>query len=173
MEQQQTSGNRFSAFVGQLGGKLGIAVSVVGFIVIFLGWNGAASFNDLRQQFPFLISGGITGLALVGLGAALLVIESARAERGELQSSIDDLRRAIEALGTTSVNGLGGATAAVPSTADLVIVGASSYHRPDCRLVAGRDAAPTATLAEVDEQGLTACRICKPAEQTAGRLKAR
>jgi hypothetical protein len=173
MEQQQSSGNRFSTFVGQLGGKLGVAVSVIGFIVIFLGWNGAASFNDLRQQFPYLISGGVAGLALVALGAALLVIESARAERAELQSSIDDLRRSIEALGAATGNGHGAATTVLAGSGDLVVVGSSSYHRPDCRLVSGRDSMAMATPDEANAQGLTPCRICTPAVPTAGRLSAR
>lgn len=173
MEQQQDRGNRIGAFVGQLGGKLGVAVSIIGFIVIFLGWNGAASFNDLRQQFPYLISGGIAGLALVALGAALLVIEAARAERAELQSSIEDLRRAIESLGAASGNGHGAATTVLAGTTDLVVIGSSSYHRPDCRLVAGRDQMAMVSTDDALEQGLTACRICNPAEQTTGRLRAR
>jgi hypothetical protein len=172
MEEQQARGNRISAFVGQLGGKLGVAVSIIGFVVIFLGWNGAASFNDLRQQFPYLISGGVAGLALVALGAALLVIEAARAERAELQSSIEDLRRAIESLGAASDNGHGSASTPLAGSPDLVVIGSSSYNRPECRLVAGRDQVQLVTRAEADEQGLTACRICNPAKQT-GRLEAR
>ena len=151
--------NRFTRFVSQLGGKLGVAVLLVGFVVIFLGWNGAASFNDLRQQFPYVISGGIAGLALVVVGAALLLIESLRSERAELQSSVDDLRRAIEGMSAT-------APVAASVSADdsgLVIAGRGSYHRRDCRLVRGReDRFPLLTMDEADEQGLSACRICNP-----------
>src|SRR5688500_14157059 len=99
-EEHNMEQSRVARFASQLGGKLGVAVCVVGFVLIFLGWNGAASFNFLPQQFPYLISGGIAGLALVAVGAALLVIEAARAERAELQGSIEDLRRAVESLGS-------------------------------------------------------------------------
>jgi len=151
--------NRFNRFVSQLGGKLGVAVLLVGFVVIFLGWNGAASFNDLRQQFPYVISGGIAGLALVVVGAALLLVESLRTERAELQSSVDELRRAIESMGTTSPV----AAAVSEAESDLVIAGRGSYHRRDCRLVQGREGQlPLITTDEADEQGLTACRICNP-----------
>ncbi|HEX4904789.1 MAG TPA: hypothetical protein VFU93_05000 [Acidimicrobiales bacterium] len=171
MEQQDGRSGRLATFAGQLGGKLGVAVCIIGFVVIFLGWNGAASFNDLRQQFPYVISGGIAGLAMVALGAALLVIEAARAERAELQSSIEDLRRAIEGLGSVSSNGT---TAAAPAaTSDLVVAGSASYHRPDCRLVAGREQSVLVTLDEAEEQGLAACRICTPSAPTPGRLRAR
>ena len=156
MEQQDGRGGRLATFAGQLGGKLGVAVCIIGFVVIFLGWNGAASFNDVRQQFPYLISGGIAGLAMVALGAALLVIEAARAERAELQSSIEDLRRAIEAIGAAT------APAATAASGDVVVIGSSSYHRPDCRLVSGRDQMATASAGEAEAQGLAACRICKP-----------
>ena len=153
--------NRFSRFVSQLGGKLGVAVLLIGFVVIFLGWNGAASFNDLRQQFPYVISGGIAGLAIVVVGAALLLVEALRTERAELQSSIDELRRAIESMTTTASAPAAGAAAVVDS--DLVLAGRGSYHRRDCRLVQGReDRFPLLTTVEADEQGLTACRICKP-----------
>ena len=174
MEQQEGRGNRLAAFAGQLGGKLGMAICIIGFVTIFLGWNGAASFNDLRQQFPYLISGGIAGLSLVVLGAAFLVIESARAERAELQSSIEDLRRAIEGLGAASGNGHTAAATTIGEATDLVVTGSTSYHRPDCRLVSGREQATLVPRDAADEQGLTACRICKPAEQAStGRLRAR
>src|SRR3954462_3789763 len=109
--------NRFARFVSQLGGKLGVAVLLVGFVVIFLGWNGAGSFNDVRQQFPYLISGGIAGLAFVIMGAALLVIEAARAERAELQASLLELRDALEGIGSGPVS-----TVALSSAAGDVVV---------------------------------------------------
>jgi hypothetical protein len=173
MEQQDGRGGRLATFAGQLGGKLGVAVCIIGFVVIFLGWNGAASFNDLRQQFPYVISGGIAGLAMVALGAALLVIEAARAERAELQSSIEDLRRAIEGLGTVTSNGQAATTTAVATGSDLVVAGSASYHRPDCRLVSGREQPKLVTPEAAEEQGLAACRICTPSAQATGRLRAR
>lgn len=152
--------NRFTRFVSQLGGKLGVAVLLVGFVVIFLGWNGAASFNDLRQQFPYLISGGIAGLALVAVGAALLLVEALRTERAELQSSVDELRRAIESMGATSAPVAASGSGA---TSDLVVAGPGSFHRRDCRLVQGRDdRLALLTIDEAEEQGLKACRICTP-----------
>jgi hypothetical protein len=80
----------------KLGGLLGIAYCVVGFFLIFLGWNGAASNDDEPAQIPYVISGGIAGLALVVLGAALIVAYSLRTDRVELRASIDDLRATLE-----------------------------------------------------------------------------
>ena len=82
----------------KLGGLLGIAYCVVGFFLIFLGWTGAASNDDEPAQIPYVISGGIAGLALVVLGAALIVAHSLRTDRVELRASIDDLRATVERL---------------------------------------------------------------------------
>jgi hypothetical protein len=148
---------RIGRFVGRLGGKLGIAVSLLGFLLIYLGWNGAGSFNDIRQQFPYLISGGIAGLAFVILGAALLVIEAARAERAELQATLLELREALEHVGTPVPS------ASLPrDLGDAVIAGASSYHRPTCRLVDGRDDLDVLAADEAEDRGLNPCRICTP-----------
>ena len=75
----------------KLGGVLGIAYCIVGFFLIFLGWNGAASNDREPAQIPYLISGGLGGLALVVLGSALIVANSLRADRVELRGAIQDL----------------------------------------------------------------------------------
>jgi hypothetical protein len=150
--------DRISRFAGKLGGKLGVAVCALGFVAIFLGWNGAASFNDLRQQFPYLVSGGVAGLALVMVGVALLLVEAMRAERAELQAALLELRTAIESAGALST------LTALPALAPegTVVAGASSYHRPSCRLVEGRDDLDVLAEEEAVARGLSPCRICTP-----------
>lgn len=46
---------------------------LLGFVAIVLGWVGAARTAREIEQIPYLISGGIVGLALVVLGGLLLV----------------------------------------------------------------------------------------------------
>ena len=58
---------------GKLGGQLAIGYCLAGFVLIFLGWNGAASYDTVSAQMPYLVSGGIGGLALVVVGAGLMV----------------------------------------------------------------------------------------------------
>ena len=82
----------------KLGGLLGIAYCVAGFFLIFLGWNGAASHDRAPAQIPYVVSGGIAGLGLVVLGAALIVAHSLRTDRVELRGSIDDLRAEVQRL---------------------------------------------------------------------------
>ena len=79
----------------KLGGVLGIVYCVAGFFLIFLGWNGAASNDRVEAQIPYVVSGGLGGLGLVVLGAALIVAHSLRTDRVELRGAIEDLRDAI------------------------------------------------------------------------------
>jgi hypothetical protein len=144
---------------GKLGGQLGIGYILVGLALIFLGWNGAASYDRVESQMPYLISGGLGGIALVILGAGLLVVQTQRAGRAALEAEIDDLREAVDRLAKGS--------AAVPKVAggagDLgVVAGPSSYHRPDCRLVHGQAGLTPITRADAVARELTPCRICTP-----------
>ena len=49
----------------------GIALAIVGFVAIGLGWWGASGTKYVYQELPYVISGGIFGVALVLLGAVL------------------------------------------------------------------------------------------------------
>lgn len=140
-----------------LGGKLGLAFCVAGLAVIWAGWNGAASYNDIRKQFPYLVSGGIGGLALVVIGVGLMVIQSQRADRVQLEANLTELRLILDRL--TAVPGANGSPEA---SADLVVAGPGAYHRPTCRLVAGRDLRQM-TPEQAAIAGLEPCRTCNPA----------
>ena len=49
-----------------------MALIVFGFVCILLGWYGAAHSPYLYQEVPYLISGGLLGVALV-IGGGVLV----------------------------------------------------------------------------------------------------
>ena len=160
----------------RMGGQLGIGLALVGFLLIFLGWNGAASHDRVPAQFPYLISGGVVGLALVMIGAAAIIVQAARADRAGLQRSVDELRVAVERLaGTVAVGANGSSSALAPSSASaskamaegLVVAGGTSYHRPGCRLVEGRGSLPAMTVESAEAAGLEPCRACDAAD--AGR----
>ena len=54
----------------KLGNQLGALFCLAGFVLIWVGWNGAASYDTSIRQFPYLISGGIAGLCLVQVGVS-------------------------------------------------------------------------------------------------------
>lgn len=168
----------------QLGGQLGIGLAVLGFVLLFLGWNGAASYDRVPAQFPYLISGGMAGLSLVVFGGALLVVQNARQDRAALQQTVSELRSAVEKMAAAASVSPGGAAIGEPSSdadvAGLVVAGPSSYHRPSCRLLEGRGVLPTIAVTQAEEQGLSPCRTCDAAdvalpvaERSGGRTRRR
>ena len=143
---------------GTFGGRLGVALAGIGLLIIGLGWNGAASTADLRQQFPFLLSGGLIGLSLVLLGSSLLVVNGARDDRARLEAKLDEVLDALAAGG-------GPAPAGNLPPADLsglVVAGTASYHVPGCRLVDGREETALLTPGEARDRELKPCRVCQP-----------
>jgi hypothetical protein len=155
-----------------LGGGLALLIVGVGLLVIGLGWNGMAGGGgevngvpNLNAQLPWLVSGGILGLALVVFGAAMLIVHNARLDRARLESKLDELVTAIgrQATSTTVPYPAQPATLA----AGTFVAGASAFHAPDCRLVQGRDDVELVSAVEADARNLRACRVCKPLESAA------
>lgn len=141
---------------GRLGGKAGLLLIAVGLLVIGVAYNAVASQTVLLAQVPYVVSGGLTGLALVVVGAAVLVVNSARQDRALLEAKLDQV---VDAL----LSATGGTRTASPSDASgLVVAGSASYHVPSCRLVDGREETHLLTPGEAEVQGLKACRVCQP-----------
>ena len=149
-----------------LGGKLGLLFCVAGLALIWAGWNGAASYDEVEAQFPYLISGGLGGLALVVIGVGVMVIQTHRADRVQLEANLGELRQILERLtGVPHTNGAepgdpGGAGVS-PGESALVVAGPNAYHRPSCKLVAGRDL-PRMPARQAATAGLEPCRTCAP-----------
>lgn len=166
--------DRFRSVWANLAGKLGLGFCLGGFVAIFLGWNGAASFDRVPAQFPWLISGGVSGLALVIIGASLLVVENNRRDRAALMALMEEIRLQLEHSPGASVagNGFAPPTQVVKTLGDdMVIAGASSFHDPECRLVADRSDLEAISRDEAAERDLTACRICNPGKRAGSTRK--
>jgi hypothetical protein len=137
----------------------------VGIIVIILGWNGAAGVDFVQGQVPYLLSAGAVGISLVVLGAALIVVQNNRRDRTILEAQLRELNEAIarlaNAIGSSAGAGDGRRTTRRAQDGDRVVLGQSSYHRPDCRLVRGKEL-PTASAEAARADGLSGCRICRP-----------
>lgn len=142
-----------------MGRILGLVFATLGFIAIALGWWGSAGKNVPQWQFPYLISGGVMGLALVIFGSTLLFLSTIRGERQILTDKFDEmatlLGRNLARLGTFSTNGSG-------ESGGQVIAGADTYHRPDCKVLEGKAGLTTISTEQADAEGLTPCRVCDP-----------
>jgi hypothetical protein len=102
------------AFWSRLGGQLGVGLCALGFLLVFLGWNGAASVDRIQSQFPYLISGGIAGLCFVVLGVGMIIVQNQRADRAALQATLRELKDALERGGLAEANGAARTTFAKP-----------------------------------------------------------
>lgn len=71
---------------------------IVGLGALFAGWNGMSNALYPAEQFPYVISGGILGLFLLGIGATLWVSADLRDEWRKL----DELTRLAADLGSSS-----------------------------------------------------------------------
>lgn len=89
----------------RLGGQLGVGLCALGFLLVFLGWNGAASVDRVPSQFPYLLSGGIAGLCFVVLGVGMLVVQNQRADRAALQATLRELQESLERVGLAQGTG--------------------------------------------------------------------
>jgi hypothetical protein len=144
---------------GRFGGKAGLALVAIGLITIGVAYNAVASQTALLAQMPYLVSGGLIGLSLVIVGAAVLVVNSAREDRALLEAKLDELADAI----LSSTGGTRTVAGSSPRDASgLVVAGTASFHAPDCRLVDGREETQLLTAEEAVSTGLKACRVCQP-----------
>lgn len=141
--------------LGRLGGQLGVLLSLLGFLVIFFGWNGAASSNFVPSQFPYLISGGIVGLAIVVVGAAMILVQNHRVDMARLEAAVERVALAVERQAGNDPTRAGGTEA-------YVVAGSESYHRVECSLPEARAEAHLVPLTDVVGSTLQPCRVCRP-----------
>lgn len=54
------------------------ALAAAGLVVVLLAWRGVANVATVSDQVPFLVSGAIAGLAMIGFAAGVLMIQHRR-----------------------------------------------------------------------------------------------
>lgn len=64
-----------------------------GLALLVLGWSGAAATLLVPFQVPYLVSGTVLGLAVVGTGLSLLAVHLERVEAAEERRQLADLQR--------------------------------------------------------------------------------
>jgi hypothetical protein len=150
---------------------VGGVLIVLGLVAIIVGWYGAANTGFSFEQTPYLISGGVLGLALCFLGGfvyfAYWVTRLVRESRTQAERAAELLDQIVTTLGDGAAvrNGgrNGGRSRRQPSTGTTDSFVATKtgtlFHRPDCTVVAGRD-----KLRRVSAKtpGLQPCGICDP-----------
>jgi hypothetical protein len=144
-------------------GYVGWLLALGGAIALFVGWFGISGEALTAKQLPYLVSAGLTGIALFILAGVFLATDDVRRqfERiSELERKVDDLYSLfvaeIDAPGKSRPRTLASATGwvALPT--------GTSYHRPDCNLVTGKTNVATVDAAGIESKQLRPCRVCEP-----------
>jgi hypothetical protein len=135
--------NTTRAFWSRLGGQLGVGLCALGFLLVFLGWNGAASVDRIQSQFPYLISGGIAGLCFVVLGVGMIIVQNQRADRAALQATLRELQESLERAGIAETNGAARKPFAKPGPRPIVLDDTAEVVLPSEASEVAAEAAPT------------------------------
>ena len=137
----------------------------LGLLLVILGWWGASHTVFLFEQVPYLLSGGVLGLALVIAGGFVyfaywltLLVRESRAGRAELVAVLGRVERLLE---DTAVAAAPRRTAgaAAPSGRLVATKTGTMLHRPDCVAVDGKDGLREVTA---DTPGMSPCKLCDP-----------
>ena len=75
-----------------------VVLVVAGAVGLFFGWRAAARTILVPLQLPSLVSGGLGGLALIGLGLALFDLQMTRRNLAEERRHNDDLLDEVASL---------------------------------------------------------------------------
>jgi hypothetical protein len=81
--------------------RLGWALVIIGGLLVIVGYIGVSGKDSEVLQLPYLASGGVGGLAVVGLGSALLISADVRLERqrlSEIQGELLELQDLVRSL---------------------------------------------------------------------------
>ena len=142
----------------RLGRILGLTFVTLGFILIFMAWNGSASKNVIMAQFPYVLSGGIAGIALVATGSLLLMLSTIRSERQIMSDKFDEVVTLLSrSLAATQFSTNGGSDAAVK-----VVAASAHYHHQECKILEGKHGLTRISLQQAVAEGLQPCRVCGP-----------
>lgn len=157
---------------------VGPSLLCIGAIVILLGWYGAAHTTRVFLQIPYLISGGLLGLGLMFAGGFLYfarwitdLLDETRRQAASAETNAARTADALERIETLLRDGALTAMAApvtevesgarvAPTAAPVALVATAKgtmAHRPDCRLVTGRE-----THAVPAGSDMGRCQICRP-----------
>jgi hypothetical protein len=142
---------------------LALLCFVAGAITLIVTWYKISGLALIAEQLPYLASGGLGGLALVIAGAGCLSAgRSARIEARLVELLSIATEPVTGPAGSADLAGPPQSGATVGAESDstvLTVTGGTTYHRPDCRLVAGKETS-TLPLSEATGQGLTPCPVC-------------
>lgn len=136
-------------------------LGVLAAVALTLGWYGVSGQVLVAKQLPYLVSGGLVGVACVIVAAMLLGAEVVRGELARLERVeilVGELHAALlEVTSGPRPMLVAGAPADV-----LAVASGSTFHRPGCPLLEGKRDATPVSGEERERRQLRPCRVCDP-----------
>jgi hypothetical protein len=162
---------------------VGWILAGLGALALFLGWWGVSGQSLTAKQLPYLVSGGLTGIALVIIAAVFLATDDVRRQMvrlDEIERKVDDLYTLLVAEAPpadATADELDRVPAGTKRTGNvstgagelIALPTGTSYHRRECALVAGKDTAVVVNAAAIARRSLRPCRVCDPPAPAARR----
>src|SRR4051812_23661814 len=143
---------------------LGYVLIAIGGLLLLAGYLGVSREVIVARQIPYVVSGGLLGLAAITLGGRLLLIEDLRRDSGRLdrlEKAVHELHQVL--LYRPDVPSLAAASANGDAQTELLVLpGGESFHRPDCPVVGDKASGRSVTLETAQRKGLKACPLCQP-----------
>jgi len=80
---------------------IGLGIAALGFAVIAFSWGKVAALLDVSLQLPYVVSGGLTGLALVMVGMTAVNVAARRQDAAARAAEIESLQAVLRELRET------------------------------------------------------------------------
>jgi hypothetical protein len=140
----------------------------LGFLALILGWVGVSGETIVEKQLPFLLSGGLAGIALVVFGARLLLIQDLRRDSGRLdrlETMVAQLHGAL--LSRSDAPRVHTSAVAAGSGTLMALPTGTSFHTASCPMLTGKERAEPVADRDIASRSLVACPLCEPAAVSA------
>jgi hypothetical protein len=142
---------------------IGALIMPLGLVLVIMGWWGAAHTPYNFEQVPYLISGGLLGLALCLTGGFLFFGAWIARVALSTQRTADQIALLAQRVGTGGAEvSENGQPSHAPAQSQRYVATAtgSMLHRADCPIVATRDNLRDVPPKEQDT--MKPCQICQP-----------
>lgn len=150
---------------------LAALIALAGFVVMSAGWVGVSGTRVISDQLAYVVSGGVLGLALLAVSAALFIGDFMAVQERSMREQTRLLRALHDALGVApgvpsrqDGGAAGQAAGPVLATSDtlVVVAGGTRVHRADCQLVRHKRGVSPVDPARPRDEGLSPCAVCDP-----------
>jgi hypothetical protein len=135
----------------------------IGAVMIIIGYVGVARQVLVAKQLPYVVSGGILGVAVVTVGVLFIGTEELRRDSGRLdrlELMVAELHRVL--LTRPDAPALHEAAAPAGAVRLVALPDGERYHTDTCAAIVGKEQATVVTSRTIARRSLTPCPLCEP-----------